>query len=128
MFESHIGEFSALLVAVFWAVSALAFESASKSIGSLPVNIIRLVLAMLFLSIFSQIKFGYFFPLHASHNQWIWLSLSGFIGFVFGDLCLFKAFTVIGSRYSMLIMTLAPPIAAWYRGNLKCNWNCFILC
>ena len=46
-------------------------------------------------------------------HQWIWLSLSGFIGFVLGDLFLFKSFTIIGSRIAMLIMTLAPPIAAF---------------
>jgi drug/metabolite transporter (DMT)-like permease len=34
------------------------------------------------------------------------------VGFVIGDLFLFKAFTVIGSRMSMLVMTLVPPIAA----------------
>jgi drug/metabolite transporter (DMT)-like permease len=44
----------------------------------------------------------------------MWLSLSGFVGFVFGDLFLFKAFTVIGSRFSMLIMTLVPPITALF--------------
>jgi len=31
---------------------------------------------------------------------------------VVGDLFLFKAFTVIGSRVSMLVMTLVPPISA----------------
>jgi drug/metabolite transporter (DMT)-like permease len=46
-------------------------------------------------------------------HQWIWLSLSGFIGFVLGDLFLFKSYTIIGSRIAMLIMTLAPPIAAF---------------
>ena len=42
---AHIGEFAALAVAVFWTVTALAFESASRKIGSLNVNILRLILA-----------------------------------------------------------------------------------
>jgi drug/metabolite transporter (DMT)-like permease len=45
-------------------------------------------------------------PTDASVENWFWLSLSGLVGFVFGDLFLFKSYTVIGSRFSMLIMTL----------------------
>jgi len=56
-------------------------------------------------------------PLDATSHQWTWLSISGLVGFVIGDFCLFQAFIVIGARVSMLLMTLAPPIAAftgWY--------------
>jgi drug/metabolite transporter (DMT)-like permease len=113
MIEAHLGELAALLVAFCWTLSAIAFESASKTVGSLAVNIIRLVLAFLFLSIFSYFYRGEALPLDASSYQWFWLSLSGLVGFVIGDLCLFKSFTIIGSRLAMLIMTLAPPIAAF---------------
>jgi drug/metabolite transporter (DMT)-like permease len=53
-------------------------------------------------------------PIDASYENWLWLSLSGLIGFVFGDLFLFKSYTIIGSRFSMLIMTLVPPITALF--------------
>jgi drug/metabolite transporter (DMT)-like permease len=111
--HAYFGEFTSFLVAIFWAVSAIAFESAGKRIGSLSVNIVRLVVAMLFLSIYSWIVRGLPFPSDASVYNWIWLSFSGLVGFVLGDLFLFKAFTVIGSRLSLLIMNLAPPIAAF---------------
>lgn len=113
MIQSHLGEFAALTVAFCWTFSALAFEAASKRVGSLAVNIIRLALALVFLSIFSWFHRGLVLPTDASHYQWFWLSLSGFVGFVLGDLCLFKSFTIIGSRMAMLIMTLAPPLAAF---------------
>lgn len=112
MIHSHIGEYASLLVAIFWTITALAFESASKAVGSLTVNIIRLLFGFGFLTIFSWIYRGIPFPTDAGIHQWAWLSLSGFIGFVLGDLFLFKSFTIIGSRLAMLIMTLAPPIAA----------------
>lgn len=112
MISSHFGEIAALSVAVCWTFSALAFESASKKVGSLAVNIIRLFLAFIFLSIYSWFSRGTLLPTDAGSHQWVWLSLSGFVGFVLGDLCLFKSFTIIGSRLSMLIMTLAPPMAA----------------
>jgi drug/metabolite transporter (DMT)-like permease len=112
--QNHLGEFAALLVAFFWTVSALAFESASRKAGSLPVNFLRLIVGFVFLSTFTFIRRKLVLPTDASAENWMWLSLSGFVGFVFGDLFLFKAFTVIGSRFSMLIMTLVPPITAFF--------------
>lgn len=113
-FTEHVGEFAALLTAVFWTATSLSFESASLKIGSLSVNIIRLIIGFLFLSLFTVIHRGILLPSDATVDNWIWLSLSGLIGFVFGDLFLFKSYTVIGSRFAMLIMTLVPPITAFF--------------
>lgn len=112
MFQSHLGEYAALLTAVFWTITAIAFESAGKKVGSLSTNLIRLTLAFIFIGIYSTITRGSFIPFDASAHNWIWLSLSGLIGFVIGDLLLFEAYVVIGSRISMLIMSLTPPITA----------------
>jgi drug/metabolite transporter (DMT)-like permease len=112
--DSHLGEFAALLTAVFWTITSLSFESASNKIGSLSVNIIRLVIGFAFLSVFTLIKRGLILPEDASRENWIWLTLSGLVGFVFGDLFLFKSYTMIGSRFSMLIMTLVPPVTAFF--------------
>ena len=112
MFGHHLGEFAALLTAVFWTVTALAFESASKKVGSLSVNLIRLCMAMAFLSLYAWITRGLILPVDATGYQWVWLSLSGLVGFVLGDLFLFRSYVVISARISMLIMALAPPIAA----------------
>lgn len=111
--ELRIGELAALFTAICWTVTAMAFESASRKVGSVSVNIIRLLMAFVLLSLFSYLRRGMFLPLDATTHNWIWLLLSGVIGFVIGDLFLFKSFTVIGSRLSMLIMTLVPPIAAF---------------
>lgn len=111
--EPRIGELAALFTAFCWTVTAIAFESASRKVGSLSVNIIRLVMAFILLGVFSWIRRGLFIPLDADAFTWFWLGLSGLVGFVIGDLFLFKAFTVIGSRLSMLVMTLVPPITAF---------------
>lgn len=113
-FNHHIGEFAALLTAFFWTVTSLSFESASHKIGSIAVNILRLVIGLVFLSVFTLIRRGLILPVDASVENWFWLSLSGLVGFVFGDLFLFKSYTMIGSRFSMLIMTLVPPITAFF--------------
>jgi drug/metabolite transporter (DMT)-like permease len=113
-FNNHLGEFAALLTTFFWTITALSFESASHKIGSVAVNILRLVIGFMFLSVFNLIRRGFILPVDASIDNWLWLSVSGLIGFVFGDLFLFKSYTIIGSRFSMLIMTLVPPITAFF--------------
>ena len=110
--QNHFGEIAGVLTAVFWTVTSLAFESAGKKVGSLSVNLIRLVIAFFFIGIYSWIVRGFFFPTDATLFQWKWLALSGLIGFVIGDLLFFQAFVVVGARISMLMMALAPPFAA----------------
>ncbi len=110
--QNHYGEIAGVLTAVFWTVTSLAFESAGKKVGSLSVNLIRLVIAFFLIGAYSWIARGFFFPSDANLFQWKWLALSGLVGFVIGDLFLFQAFVVVGARISMLMMALAPPFAA----------------
>lgn len=109
--NNYIGEIAALLTAVCWTVTAMAFESAGKRVGALSLNLIRLLIGLVFLSVYNIIVNGEIIPV-ATGYQWFWLALSGLIGFVLGDLFLFRAFILIGARISMLIMALVPPIAA----------------
>ncbi len=116
MFNSHIGEFAALLTVFCWTVSALSFEYAGKKIGSLTLNFIRLVMGVVLLSIFLFITQGTFIPLHSSRHVWFWLTISGIVGYGIGDLLLFQAFVVVGARISMLMIAIAPPITALIGG------------
>ena len=113
-FENHFGEFAALFTACFWTITSLSFEKASNRIGSIAVNILRLVIGLIFLSLFTLARRGMILPVDARPENWFWLVLSGLVGFVFGDLFLFKSYIVIGSRFAMLIMTLVPPITALF--------------
>ena len=110
--NSHWGEIAALLTALFWTVTALAFEASGRKIGSLVLNLLRLILGFIFLSFFTLFYRGCFFPFDATAEAWFYLVISGLIGFVIGDLCLFQAFVMIGARITMLIMSLTPPITA----------------
>ncbi|GAB4157968.1 MAG: DMT family transporter [Planctomycetota bacterium] len=113
MFASHQGELAALATVLCWSLTALSFEAAGKRVGSLSVNIIRLVFAMVLLSVFNSFYRGSALPLDASGTQWFWLGLLGVVGFTVGDLCFFRALVLIGSRRASLVMlTLAPPMAA----------------
>jgi len=105
----YFGELSALTTAALWSVSALAFASATMRAGSLSINVVRLVLALLYLSVLVPLA-G--IELHVSSSQMILLGISGIIGFAFGDSFLFAAFKEVGARLSMLIMASAPAVAS----------------
>ncbi len=110
---AHLGELAALVTTVFWTITALSFETASKRIGSMHVNLLRLGLATVFLSVFSFFHRGLFLPVDADIHTWTWLAISGVVGFIIGDYCLFRAFVITGARVAMLMMTLAPVFAAF---------------
>ncbi len=109
--QQYLGEIAALLTALCWTVTAMAFESAGKRVGALSLNLIRLLIGLVFLVIYNAIFNGVVIPVATSY-QWFWLVLSGLVGFVLGDLFLFRAFIMIGARISMLIMALVPPMTA----------------
>lgn len=87
------------------------FTLAGRQVGSLVLNRSRLLLAIIFLT-GAHLILGIPLPFHAAPNRWMWLSLSGVIGLVLGDAFLFQAFIWIGPRLSMLLMSLAPVLAA----------------
>ncbi|MFZ2324447.1 MAG: DMT family transporter [Ignavibacteriaceae bacterium] len=104
----YLGELSALLTAFLWSGTSLAFSSASEKIGSLQLNIDRMILASVFL-ISTIFIMGYGFDL--SMSQYINLIISGIVGLIIGDSFLFKSFQMIGARISMLLMALSPGIS-----------------
>ena len=110
--EARIGEMAALATAFFWSITALSFEAAGKRIGSLTVNITRLVMAALLFVVYGLITRGLAIPTDVALSGWGWLALSGLVGFVIGDLLLFQAFVEIGARISMLIYSSVPPLTA----------------
>ncbi len=112
MFEASLGEMFALAAVVGWVISALAFESSGKRIGSVPVNIIRLFMAVIMLILINLFRGMTPWPAGVSAPEFLWLLASGFVGFFLGDLLLFRSYLIIGSRMAMLMMSLSPPLSA----------------
>lgn len=110
--SSQVGELAALGTALSWTISSLAFTAAGKRIGSLNVNFIRLAQTLLLLAVFGWLARGLPWPTDAAGPVWGWLLLSGLIGYFLGDLCLFEAYLVIGTRLTTLAMALTPPLTA----------------
>jgi drug/metabolite transporter (DMT)-like permease len=109
---SLTGPFYAICCTLCWAVTSVSFAYAGRRVGSLPVNIIRLIIAVLCFMVLSAFRFGALWPEDVTTHQWIWMSISGIVGFFIGDLFLFRSFLLIGTRIAMLMMSLAPLFAS----------------
>jgi drug/metabolite transporter (DMT)-like permease len=109
---TYIGELISIGVAFSWTATALLSEFGSKRLGNLTLNVLRMSLALLFSLVLFGVVTGNPLPAGASTEAAGWMLLSGLVGYVIGDYCLFQCYIIIGSRYGQLFMTLAPLAAA----------------
>ena len=109
---TYLGELISIGVAFSWTATALLSEFGSKRMGNLPLNVLRMALALLFSLVLFWVVVGTPLPPVGSWEACGWMLLSGVVGYVIGDFCLFQCYIIIGSRYGQLFMTLAPLAAA----------------
>lgn len=110
---TYIGELISIGVAFSWTATALLSEFGSKRLGNLTLNVLRMALTLLFSVVLFSLVMGQ--PLSAMRTSWEacgWMLLSGLVGYVIGDFCLFQCYIIIGSRFGQLFMTMAPLAAA----------------
>lgn len=125
----HLGEIISLIVALSWTATAIFADIASHRLGALPLNLIRMGFSIIFLSVLLVIVTGSPIPLYADGATYFWLALSGLVGYVFGDMCLFSCYVLIGSKFGQILMTLAPPvagIAGWLMLGEKLSWHSWL--
>ena len=108
----YLGEIAAIITSITFALSSTLFTVAGREVGSMVVNRLRLISASIILMTAHWIFLGTPWPVEANLNNWIWLGLSGIVGLVLGDTFLLQAFIWVGPRISMLMMSLAPILAA----------------
>ncbi|MCJ7525404.1 MAG: DMT family transporter [Candidatus Aminicenantes bacterium] len=109
---SVYGEIAALLTSVCWAFNSLVFTLAGKRVGSVTVNSMRLWAAFPALLLLHVLLFGTPFPFDIELSRFLYLGISGLIGFVIGDAMLFESFLLIGPRLAMLLALLVPVFGA----------------
>ena len=108
----YVGELISIGVAFSWTATALLSEYGSKRMGNLTLNLMRMVITLVFSGILFWIMTGSPLPAQASNEAYMWMMLSGLVGYVIGDFCLFQCYIIIGSKFGQLFMTLAPITAA----------------
>ena len=109
---AYIGELISIGVAFSWTATALLSEYGSKRLGNLTLNVLRMALALIFSLVLFGVVTGSPLPTAVPLDACGWMLLSGLVGYVIGDFCLFQCYIIIGSRYGQLFMTLAPLSAA----------------
>jgi drug/metabolite transporter (DMT)-like permease len=107
-----LGELAALGTSLCWSATAVFFTLAGQKVGSLVVNRVRLLLAILFLMTTHWLLQGTLLPLAAGSERWLWLALSGVIGLVVADGFLFQAYVWIGPRLGSLLMSQSQVVSA----------------
>ncbi|MCX7983833.1 MAG: DMT family transporter [Bacteroidetes bacterium] len=105
----YLGEIFGLLTALCWAIGSMSFAAAAAQIGATYVNLTRLLLASMVLTLVVFLVNGI---ATISTHHILYFALSGLVGFGFGDTFLFRAYETIGARVSMVIMSFAPAVAA----------------
>ncbi len=112
----YLGELAALGTALCWSFNSFWFTIAGKRVGSYTVTHVRLWMAIIMVALLHLVVNGSVFPFDAGTMRFVWLGLSGLIGYVIGDLVLFEALVLIGARLTMLIATASPifgAVLAW---------------
>jgi drug/metabolite transporter (DMT)-like permease len=108
------GEIIALLTTVCWSIGIFPFTEASQRIGAAAVNQYRLLLAWVIISVLLFVFYNTSITNLFSSPQskhYLFLGLSGIIGFTIGDYCSFKSFTLLGPKLGSLYTTFAPGAA-----------------
>ena len=101
--------FASFLAAFFFALNATCASHSVRGLGALRANLGRLLVALLILGLFAH-TVGHGFA-SASLG---WFLLSGLIGMGLGDLGVYSALPLLGSRLTVLMtQCLAAPIAAF---------------
>ena len=109
----YIGMGAALATAFLWALCSIFFSIGGKRVGSLAVNRIRLMFAVVWLLMTHSILMGAPLPTQTSPDRWMWFSLSGIVGLAIGDAFLFQAYVMIGPRITTLFMASVPVLSAF---------------
>ncbi len=113
---NFIGEIAGLATSFFFAMTAIIFTKTGRMVGSQVTNLVRLLFGLSYLVVLNLILFHEPLPFSADSSHWIWLSLSGVVGFSLGDAFLFQSFVSVGARLGSLLLSLAPifgSIIAW---------------
>ncbi|CAN5666940.1 hypothetical protein BH11BAC1_BH11BAC1_26970 [soil metagenome] len=103
-----------MLTMASWSICIFPFTQAARRLGSNTLNHIRLLLAIVFLTVTNLlINRELFFDIFSSSYSysWCWLGLSGIVGLTIGDFFAFKMYAILSPRIGSVLTTLSPAAA-----------------
>jgi drug/metabolite transporter (DMT)-like permease len=107
-----LGQALALVTAVCIAQNSVIYRYLGQRVGSESSAHIRMWLALPLILILTRLIEGIWFPTDWAASSYLALFASGVLGYFVTDLLMFRAFVLLGSRESMVIMTLSPVVTA----------------
>ena len=104
------GEVAALSAAIIWAVASVIYTGIGRQLSPLVLNLVKGLIAIGFILLTLVLRGQ---PLvSGTPGTLILLGLSGVIGIGIGDTAYFQSLNDIGARRSLVLESLAPPLAA----------------
>ena len=109
-----IGFLYAFAATACWAIAAFPLTTASRQIPVTSMNLLRLLLATVFLFIASWVIEGsQFFAIFSADyaKGWLWLGISGIVALVIGDFFSFRSYAILSPQHGSVLTTLSPTSA-----------------
>ncbi|MCK9548257.1 MAG: DMT family transporter [Sphaerochaeta sp.] len=107
-----LGQALGLVTAICFAQNSIIYRHLGQKVGSQGVAHIRMWLALPFVLLLTRLIEGSWLPTDWALSTYLILLASGVIGYFLTDLLMFRAYILLGSRESMVIMTLSPVVTA----------------
>lgn len=104
------GELAALTAAFIWAIASVIYIGVGKHLSPLLLNLVKGLIAIVLL-VLTLLLQGELLPAVQPLALGL-LLLSGVIGIGFGDTAYFESLNRLGARRSLVLESLAPPLAA----------------
>ncbi|NJP11864.1 MAG: DMT family transporter [Leptolyngbyaceae cyanobacterium RU_5_1] len=104
------GELAALGAALIWAIAAVIYTGVGRQLSPLVLNLAKGLIAIALL-ILTLLPLGTLLP-PAEPKTLVLLLFSGAIGIGLGDTAYFEALNCLGPRRTLVLESLAPPLAA----------------
>lgn len=107
---TYPGELAALSASCIWAIASVVYTGIGRQLSPLLLNLVKGLIAIALL-ILTLLLTGQLFPT-VSPSALLLLLLSGALGIGLGDTAYFEALNCLGPRRSLVLESLAPPLAA----------------
>lgn len=106
-----MGQFAAVGASIAFSITSTMFTLAGRKYGALLLMRTSLPMGLAVMLVLHWLAVGELLPVDVG-SRWIWLGMSGVIGFWIGSIWIVNAFVLIGPRLSLLVGASAPILSS----------------